>query len=684
MANIDVADSSGWVRLLYFSGSKLLIYGFVLGLCLLYIFVYVHTPLTIGMLYPHDDGFYMSRGRDLAEGRWLGPYNEYTLMKGPGYPAFLALTNWVGIPVSWSQALLQCTAVTGFVAVCRRFVKSLALSALLFVLLLWHPFLLTTWGLRILRETIYPAQVLLFLAVFAYALFIAESTRQRVLSALVSGAVLGWIWLTREEGVWLLPGIAIMVVAAALRSYPKWRPLVVTVGLTLAVFAGVQIGFAGMNWWAYGKFIGVDFKERNFQRALKAIHSVVSGGTAPFVSVTRAARERIYVVSPTFKSLAASFDGPPDQGWTGLSCRMQPVTCGEIGAGWFLWAMRGAAAARGHYISPKASSRFFGRIANEISAGCARGELECNPQLISAMPQVTRTEIAAIPAITADAIKILILTNPPTELNEGSGDEQQLDAGLRFLNYPLHTQSQQITQDQTYSMNGWYLKSGREGEWISAQVRNANGVLAWEQFDRRDSPDWAAKLPKAVAQRYTLRTRCSDDCILELEASDGVKVEDKLSEIRARAPFAIPVADGTFYVESIDVTPNAQATVPLAQRVGEQIRIFILMNYAYAFLPVLALGVLSFLGSTLLFWWRAPWNVCYVMALTCWTLVASRLSLLIFISATSMPVVYAGLYHSAAFHLLVAAAVLSIAALIQLAWGGPNRPPIRENRRREY
>src|SRR6516164_7767786 len=73
-----------------------------------YVIVMVHTPLAVLADAMHDDGLFMTLGRHLAAGEWLGAFNQFTLMKGPGYPAFLALSHWLGISASLAHALLHC------------------------------------------------------------------------------------------------------------------------------------------------------------------------------------------------------------------------------------------------------------------------------------------------------------------------------------------------------------------------------------------------------------------------------------------------------------------------------------------------------------------------------------------------------------------------------------------------
>jgi hypothetical protein len=140
-----------------------------LSLILLYLFVSTHTPLNVLAGAAHDDGLFITLGRYLSEGRWLGPFNQFTLMKGPGYPAFLAVNSWLGTPISVSHALFHCLAVTIFTLVAHRFIRSWFLSSLLFALLLWQPVSLSTALLRVLRDRIYFDQLLILLAALAWA-----------------------------------------------------------------------------------------------------------------------------------------------------------------------------------------------------------------------------------------------------------------------------------------------------------------------------------------------------------------------------------------------------------------------------------------------------------------------------------------------------------------------------------
>ena len=369
---------------------------------------------------------------------------------------------------------------------------------------------------------------------------------------------------------------------------------------------------------------------------------------------------RVYAVSPAFASLAPYIDGP----WVAIGCRSIPDLCGEIGGGWFMWALRDAATATGHYTSPTEASRFFGRIADEISVACGRGELECQPQLIPEMPPISWPDIwkRLLPR-SVDAFNLLVLRNPPLQLNSSGGGEELLEPALRFLNYPLHTSSSDVSPGDTYVLSGWYLRSGRD--WISAEVMSPTRAAVSFQFDRRASPDiqFGFKDPLASDQRFVLRARCSDDCILVLRAPTGEVVEKKLAEYR-KAPIDIDLGKGHVHVDSAIVQSDPQYAATALDQLCAWLRIAILTSYGWLFLPILALGFVAFVASAFTCRRRAAWNVSFVMALVCWGLAFSRTALLLLIDVTSFPALN-GIYLVPAYYLLVTAAIFSIATWTQ-------------------
>jgi hypothetical protein len=338
-----------------------------------------------------------------------------------------------------------------------------------------------------------------------------------------------------------------------------------------------------------------------------------------------------------------------------------------------MFALRWAAAIKGHYTSPAQASAFFGQMADEISGACARGDLECSPQLLSEMPQASWQQIATgFWQSAAKAIDLLLLTNPALQFNPSLGSEDDLDAALRFLNQPVHTGPvQREVASSSYSLMGWYYRAG--SEWIELQLTTSDGLPADMRVERLPSPDLqrAFNDPDAAKQRFRIWTRCSDQCVMQFQVAGQYLVKKTLAEL-LRTPNYFDIDTGRVYVDRTTVRPNPVYSAMRTEEISNTVRKAIATSYKLFSLPILFLGACAFVILTLFRLRKSLSSLSYVVAFTCLMLVAMRTGLVILIDVTSFPALKPA-YLAPAYFLLLSAAVLACAAWLQVALGLP--PP---------
>lgn len=283
---------------------------FVLALLSIRIFWSLNTPLEVLYRAAHDDGLFLSRAVDLISGHWLGAYSQMTLMKGPGYPIFLALAAGSGLPVTLSHGLFQFLVISAAALAVARLTRSSGFGWATLVILVFLPACFDPSLQRVMRDQIYWGQVLLAFVAVAVVVFAPPEGRvARFALALVAGVLLAWAWLTREEGVWLIPGLAVLVIGALIRCWLEKIPVGPIFNILITVFFGFAVSnlaFITTNKVVYGSFDGVDFNERNFKAALAALQSIDDGNRLEYVPVNSAARQLAASASPTFAPLAES------------------------------------------------------------------------------------------------------------------------------------------------------------------------------------------------------------------------------------------------------------------------------------------------------------------------------------------------------------------------------------------
>src|SRR5438105_2562489 len=242
-----------------------------------------------------DDRLYLALAEQVIKGNWLGPYSQFTLMKGPMYCLFIAGTFLSGLPLPIAQHLLYLLGCTLLVLALRPCFSADWQAFILFVLLWWQPMSYTE--LDILRQNIYTPLTLLLLAGLC-----ALETRRRsgVYMRLAWGALLGIsaaaFYLTREEEIWVVPGAVLLIGAAAWNSWrggERLRPLFVPVLTAAICVTGIMGTICTLNYRHYGWFGTVEFRAREFRSAYGASQRPLSSEEIPYVPVGRDVRLKL-------------------------------------------------------------------------------------------------------------------------------------------------------------------------------------------------------------------------------------------------------------------------------------------------------------------------------------------------------------------------------------------------------
>ncbi len=648
----------------------------------LFVFLAVNTPLTIMVWQAYDDALFVRIAQSLAGGRWLGHFDELTLAKGPGYPVFLAANYWSGLPITLTQAIFHIVAAAAMAFIAFRSSGSRAWAMLLMALLLFHPKVLELG--RIMRDGVYMSQSVLLLALYAYVIFYAENAERRRL-ALATGLLLGWFWLTREEGIWMLPSLLVLLVFGFARSQPDRGGKALALKSTLlvaAAFTVTLVSFSTLNLAVYGKFVGVDFKEQNFQAAVSVMESVQHQDPVPFVAVPHAVRKKLYEASPSFATLEPYLDPEGHESpWAAGGCLFRPTACGDISNGFYLWAVREAAGKLGHYETPAAASAFYARVTNELETACEDGRLECKPDHMPMVPPLTDTQVEWIPKSIGELLQAIIRPGEyPGFSREGVfGDDAAFASTLAFLNEPVHLPKQDVPNVKLEA-SGWYLSRRAGDEWFKLSASDKLRPSIPATLTRMESPDLAVShdTPSASRQRFRLSVDCIAECRLDFTGSDGtttqVRVEENQDALSGQyfqiGSSALLAFDNLGQVQRLPAT-SFDRRVRLAERVRKAS--YSLFNYALP--PLIFLGALAFVVTCTLSFIRKSVTVALAIACASWVAVASRSAILVLVDISSFPAIHTP-YLLPVYAMVLVASIFSLIAVQQQLFRRPDRQQV--------
>jgi hypothetical protein len=334
----------------------------------------------------YDDALYVRLAGFLLSGDWFGPYDQFTLIKSPLYPAWLALVHWLGVPLLVAQSALYAGVGLLLVRELRCADVNRSILLLVYGLYLFNPFV----EVRVLREGVYSSLlVLLFVALLRLRRGLLEGARSATIGSTFLGIALAAIWLTREEGLLVLPAVAVFYLAflAGLRStgtMPRTMRLL-ALAAPFLLLGAATLGVCLVNTHRYGVFAITEQGSSVFASAFGSMMRVEQTHPIPYVLVPWEVRRDLYRVSPAMASIQPFLEDTKNSAWAFNPC--QSVSpCPEYAGLFFMWAFRNAASNAGYHRSGEDALRFYRKVADEISRACDSGTLRCGPPRDSIVP----------------------------------------------------------------------------------------------------------------------------------------------------------------------------------------------------------------------------------------------------------------------------------------------------------
>jgi len=343
----------------------------------------------------HDDRLFLNLTNGFLsflngyQDKWLGNYNHLTLAKVPMYSIFIAMSFWAGLSLLFAQTLLYIISGALFVISLKKIIRFSSVLILFYAIYIFNPEMVT----RVMREGIYPAINILVITGLINIYIHRESSKYTLsLWSVFLGIMLSLVWITREEGILILPLFFIIESYAIFFLYKHFnfsneffKRVALCLLLPLAILFGSIHTISYLNKIYYGVYTIAELQSESFLSAYGSLARVESAFSR-YVPVTKEARKIAYSVSPSFKELEQFLEGDKLKHWEAVSCKLYPSNCGEITGGFFLWALRDAVAMAGHYKSGATAEAYFFKVAHEIDDACDKGLLKCTNKRATMTP----------------------------------------------------------------------------------------------------------------------------------------------------------------------------------------------------------------------------------------------------------------------------------------------------------
>jgi len=629
----------------------------LLIISIVYISLCLKLPVSIYTTANYDDALFWNNASSILRGNWLGDYNDLTLIKGVGFPLFLALNYLIGFPISLSTSVFFLLSIILFLYYLKKYynINKVILFSIL-ILLLFQPYYLPG---RVIRDNIYPALTLLFITGFIN-LYNFDKFISGKYSISLFGVAGGFLLLTREEGIWVFPALIFLLIFKSIAIFNNKiifkKFLIQTTIFLFSIYVPIGI-VSTINYFKYGQFIATEsfIAKGPYTDTLKILNSIESGPEIPHIPVSYAKRSEAYKVSPSFLKLKDYFERD-GRWWTQPGCDIYPDTCGDFAGGWFMFALRAAVTRSGYYTSPKDADNFYRQIYIEISDACSKGVISCHATKIPFMPRLTKEQWAEIPGKFIDLIAIALIQGDT--LNDAGPSWGPADLLLHtkiFLGNPVFVRP---PSEKIAELSGWYYSN--KGSWIALQCQNALGKPEITQISRIYSPGLMDYFKSKNAENINFKIKIygDDDCKIIINSSsvpysNSAEVV-KISDIQ-QPNSSFNIGGGQLYFNAVINTIYTQEFNGIYK-----IKRIIFKLYKIVTPYIFYAGIFSYLVTIFIIGFlRSRISSLYLIITLIWILLITRSTILVLVDISSFPGL-TPLYFGPGFLLLDLASFLSI------------------------
>ncbi|MBX2878343.1 MAG: hypothetical protein KTR32_00345 [Granulosicoccus sp.] len=351
----------------------------------------------LGKYRIYDDFLFLELAQNILNGQWLGELNYRTLIKGVGYPLFIAAVYWMGIPLLTAQQLLYVFGCILAIRAIRTEVQNTRILLAGFALLLFNPFsFFYPMVGTVLRESVYNSFALIFMSsMLGLWLHHGRSTIRGILWALVMSLSLAMLWITREETIWTIPGLILFGIlflqSWGWNRHSHFLFRLVLIFLPIVITLATVFSIGKINQHYYGAPVVNELKSPEFTSALGSLMNINEDGYLEKKIIGEKSERAAFRASPTLAALESA-----------IKIRSQ-----KRHNVFYMWTLRSAVNDGGYYsqgnmIQPALD--VYRKIGDELQAACEAETIRCLDRSPTLRPPLYSEHIARLPRIFLELI----------------------------------------------------------------------------------------------------------------------------------------------------------------------------------------------------------------------------------------------------------------------------------------
>ena len=316
---------------------------------------------------------------NIANGKWVGEYNDVILSKGLSFPLILVLCYYLHVDYITMMTLLYTFACLYLTFVLSKKIKNKIILFFIYTLVLFTPIMYSYQVMqRVYRNAIVPSLSIFIIAAYLNLFFTRNEgiSKKRIATVIGMGVVFAIFWYTREDSIWILPYVIFIsgaiIISKLVKDKKITKELFVTILILIIPFVMTFIYKNILSYINYKHFgVYTVYNNEQYNKAMDSLRKVKKYDYYDNIDFTIAKLKKVSEVT-CLKNIYGRLEGLV----YGYSLFDSSPLDGEVANGWFPWAFRGAMQEYGYYQNAEATNNFLYTLHVQIEDALENGTLE--------------------------------------------------------------------------------------------------------------------------------------------------------------------------------------------------------------------------------------------------------------------------------------------------------------------
>ena len=463
----------------------------------------------------HDDAWCTTRAIYMLNGQWMGPYDQYTLIKGVFAPLLMVFSKIIGFTYMEVCTYLYCVSCVIFLIALSPVIRSWLSRGVVLTILLFNPlsYALDTFQ-RAYRNGLSQWQVLLiFGGTIGIFLRKNDSVRKLLFWVMMTGVAMWAFFNTREDGIWLLPFIvvsdAVLAFTVFFENNKKLTGKIAIVMIPIFILIIGNTTIAMINKSVYGVALRNDRDGGYYAEVVKDLYLIEPDPATEmlfsseeyadqYYNVYVSTLQKAYDASPTFKSVQVTVNQAVKD-WDNVAGL---IGDGQPYADHILFAIRDGVAAAGYYKSLPETEAFYKQVHEELQDAFDSGTLQKRGMALTAM--AAPLQMKDLPEILAQIPKTIQYIVSFQDITSGAVPSVGSESDI--YNIEALTGDKGVVGSQNYySVSGWAFLYSNDAKMTGGIYTQDGKLLANLSFVNGED---VYEYYKSIGMDYTSAKQC--------------------------------------------------------------------------------------------------------------------------------------------------------------------------------